>query len=137
MDNIVTEVPELGILIGFTFKDGKSQFIKDTWTKKEFEQFHEIVNKINNQLTARFFCIDELFKIINDKTCPDYNTYGYDMKILATFPESQIILDSEPELSLGVVMLLFEEEPERTQVDLIDHDKWSILTHMMETTTPN
>lgn len=145
MGNIYTKYPQknegvkpaigkLGVLVGLSFNDAPDLFFMTNNTRDEFFDCYQRVHSIDDVYVARTFCMDELFNAVKEK--PEL-TCAYDMKIIATISEADILLKTDLAESIGVVLFLYEGDPDKTRVTLIDYAEWTTMVLMMENSSPN
>ncbi|MBN8837670.1 MAG: hypothetical protein J0I09_10440 [Sphingobacteriia bacterium] len=127
-------IGRLGVLVGIALNDAPDIFVRIDNSRELFIDCYNRVHAINDIEVARIFCTNELIEIL--KRNPDSNR-GYDMKIIATFPDAEILLKKDISESIGAFLTLYEGHPEKTKVQFIDYKKWASVVLMMETTSPN
>lgn len=129
-----TTIGKLGILIGLTFKNAPDKFLTSNNTRDEFFDSYERIQSVGNNYASRAFCMEELYNLVKSKAD---SFMAYEMKILATLPEAEVLLNTDLKESIGVALFLYEGEPEKTTVIISDYSKWSSLILMMQNSSPN
>jgi len=145
MENIYSKYPQqtkennstigqLGVLVGIALNDAPDIFFRINNRRELFLDFYKRVHAINDIEVARIFCVNELIELLKNNI---EFIRGYDMKIIATFPEAEILLEKDLSESIGVFLTLYEGHPEKTKVQFVDYKKWASVVLMIETTSPN
>ena len=127
-------IGRLGVLVGIALNDAPDIIFRIDNSRELFIDCHNRVHAFDNIEVARIFCTNELIEILKTKVG---SHQAYEMKIIATFPEAEFLLEKDLRESIGAVLFIYEGHPEKTKVQFVDYKKWSSIVLMMETTSPN
>lgn len=128
-----SDVGDILSLVGFKIHNSPDQICAFLHSREDFFNCYAQVQYSDSE-TYRAFCIQEFF---NFAKAPTKTVDRYDLKILATLPEAEVLFDSDINESIGMYIGLTEGEPDNVEVIFIDPQKLKQSIKFMMYHSPN
>lgn len=120
----------LGVLLGFEFKDGRSDLIiPSAHSFDELQYYYDQVSAMGDSDAVKSLLFIELFKKVSTSSADDIDLNGFHLMLFSCMEEVNLVLKDEQLEKVGCFIYLNERHPEKSTIRFIDFERWDNLVN--------